>query len=172
MVTIEELRAAIEEIVKACPSSSNPVAQYLGDGDGMPSGYVFLCSAYVQLRPVPGGLFELWRGIYDFGVRFEPTTGMPLQEATAAAVEFVEGLYKTTKEDVKTRVGSVIVCSRPLIEAVNVIAVTLQGNGSRPSTSFIRLCLAPINYVVDDNGQMIMHVVEFRRLLSKLKTSK
>lgn len=172
MVTIEEFMAAIDEIVKACPSSSNPTPQYLGFDDGMPSGCVYLSNAYVQLRPVGFDLFELWRGIYELDVRFAPTGGMPLQKATAAAVEFVEGLYKTTKDVIETRAGSVISNSRPLIEVVNVTAVTLEGDGSQASTDLIRQCLAAINYVVDDNGTMIMHVVEFRRLLSMLRASK
>lgn len=172
MATIEELRAAVDEIVKACPSSSKPIAQYLGYNDGMPSGYVFMCSAYVQLRPVDGGLFELWRGIYDLDVRFAPSTGMPLQEATAAAVEFVEGLFKATKDVIQSRVGTIIASSRPLIEAVNVTAATLEGDGTQAATDFIRRCLASVCYVVDDNGTMIMHDVEYSRLLSILKAYK
>lgn len=172
MVTIEELRAAIDEIVKVCPSSSNPIPEYLGFDDGLPSGYVFLVDSYVQLKPVEGGKFELWRGIYDLGVHLDVLTYGDLRSATAAAIVFIRSYYKTDEEVIETRGGSIIVRSRILVGAVGITAATLEGDGSQASMDLIRKCLAAINYVVDNNGTMIMHGVEFGRLISRLKASK
>lgn len=172
METIEELRAAIDEVVKACPPNRNPIPQYLGVDYGMPSGYVFLSDSYVQIKPVEGGKFELWRGIYDLGVNLNVETYGDLSTATAAAIDFIRSYYKTDEEVIETRGGSITVRSRILVGAVGITAATLEGDGSQESTGFIRECLAGINYVVDDNGTMIMHGVEYGRLLLKLKGSK